>query len=98
MSDDPGLLRPPPIDPPLPAGQNPDDEEMPRIQLGRRELLLGIFFIVSIVAFLYVVLPQISGLEDTWEKIEDGDPWWLAIAGLFTILSFGGYVMLFQGV
>ena len=98
MSDDPRLLRPPLVDPPQPLEDDADDEEMPRIQLGRRELLIGIFFIVSIVAFLYVVLPQISGLEDTWEKIEDGDPWWLALAGVFTILSFGGYVLLFQGV
>ncbi|WP_205697604.1 lysylphosphatidylglycerol synthase transmembrane domain-containing protein [Conexibacter sp. SYSU D00693] len=71
---------------------------MPRVQLTRRNVLLGVLFVVSIVAFLYFVLPQISGLEDTWHRIEDGDPLWLAVAGVFTVLSFGGYVVLFQAV
>ncbi|MBI5104587.1 MAG: flippase-like domain-containing protein [Solirubrobacterales bacterium] len=75
-----------------------DDEEMPRLQVTRKMLLLGVLFVVSVVAFLYFVLPQISGLEDTWHRIEEGDPLWLLVAGAFTILSFAGYVLLFQGV
>ena len=75
-----------------------DDEEMPRIQITRRSLLLGGVFVVSIVAFLYFVLPQLSGLNDTWHRIEKGDPLWLLLAAAFTALSFGGYVLLFQGV
>ena len=75
-----------------------DDEEMPRVQVTRKSLLLGGLFVISIVAFLYFVLPQISGLDDTWHRIEQGDPLWLLVAGVFTALSFGGYVMLFQGV
>lgn len=74
------------------------DEEMPRVQLTRRNVALGVLFIASIVAFLYFVLPQIAGLEDTWHRIERGDPWWLAAAALFTVLSFGGYVALFQAI
>ena len=30
--------------------------------------------------FLYFVLPQIAGLDETWHRIEQGDPWWLALA------------------
>ncbi len=98
MRDDPRLRRTPELDAPGRHEEPDEDEEMPRVQLTRRNLLLGIFFVVSIVAFLYLVLPQISGLEDTWHRIEDGDPIWLGVAGIFTVLSFGGYVMLFQSV
>lgn len=74
------------------------DEEMPRVEVTRRSVALGVLFVASIVAFLYFVLPQIAGLHDTWRRIERGDPWWLGLAALFTALSFGGYVVLFQGV
>jgi uncharacterized protein (TIRG00374 family) len=75
-----------------------DDEEMPRLRVTRRTLFLGVLFILLALAFLYFVLPQITGLEDTWHRIEQGDPWWLALALVFTALSFGGYVVLFQYV
>jgi putative heme transporter len=74
------------------------DEEMPRLRVTRKTLAAGIFFIVAALAFLYFVLPQIAGLEDTWERINDGNPWWLLLAFGFTIASFVGYVALFQFV
>ncbi|MTD47105.1 flippase-like domain-containing protein [Conexibacter sp. W3-3-2] len=74
------------------------DEEMPRVQFDRRSLILGVVFILGAVAFFYFVLPQLSGLEDTWNRLGDGDPWWLALAFAFSVLSFAGYVGLFQGV
>jgi uncharacterized protein (TIRG00374 family) len=74
------------------------DEEMPRVQFGRRGLLLGIAFVVVLVAFMYYGLPHLAGLESTWRRIETGDPWWLALAAAFTVLSFGGYVILFHAV
>src|ERR671916_1466382 len=61
---------------------------MPRLRLTRRNMLLGLFFVV----------PQIAGLDDTWNRLRDGDVWWLAGAFIFTVCSFGGYVALFQGV
>jgi uncharacterized protein (TIRG00374 family) len=75
-----------------------NDEEMPRIQVSGKALALGVLFILSIVAFLYFVLPQIEGLNDTWHRIEEGSPWWLGVAAVFTVLSFGGYVLLFHGI
>ena len=74
------------------------DEEMPRLRVTRRMLLLGLLFIAATIAFLYFVLPQVAGIEETWHRIERGDPWWLAAAFAFTVLSFGGYVMLFEYV
>ena len=75
-----------------------DDEEMPRLRITRRTLIFGTLFIVLALAFLYFVLPQIAGLDETWHRIEQGDPWWLALALVFTVLSFAGYVALFQYV
>jgi uncharacterized protein (TIRG00374 family) len=75
-----------------------DDEEMPLIKVTRRTLILGGIFVVLCIAFLTVVLPQLAGLGDTWKQVKDGDPLWLIVAGAFTALSFGGYVVLFQGV
>jgi uncharacterized protein (TIRG00374 family) len=78
--------------------QDHHDEEMPKLRLTRRTISLGVVFVVLALAFLYFVLPQLAGLEDTWERIDSGNPWWLALALLFTVLSFVGYVVLFQAV
>jgi uncharacterized membrane protein YbhN (UPF0104 family) len=75
-----------------------EDEEMPRVHISRKMLALGVLFVLSVVAFFIFVLPQINGLEDTWTRIEDGDPWWLGAAAAFVIASFGGYVIQFVGV
>jgi uncharacterized protein (TIRG00374 family) len=74
------------------------EEEMPRLRVTRRLLILGVVFIVLTLAFLYFVLPQIAGLDETWERIEHGNPWWLALAFAFTLGMFGGYVVLFHYV
>jgi uncharacterized protein (TIRG00374 family) len=71
---------------------------MPRVQITRRGLVLGIFFVVSTVAFLYVVLPNLADLENTRERIGEGDRAWLVVAFVCTLLSFGGYVMMFRGI
>jgi uncharacterized membrane protein YbhN (UPF0104 family) len=73
-------------------------EEMPRIRLTRRSLAASIVFVVSVVAFLYFVLPKLLGLRDTWNRLQHGNVWWLALGALLEGLSFLGYVMLFRGV
>ena len=80
------------------ADESVVDEEMPKLRITRRTVILGIVFVVVTLAFLYWGLPRITGLEDTWHRIEEGDPWWLFVAFAFTLASFGGYVVLFQFV
>ena len=75
-----------------------DDDEMPRIQITRRNLAFGIAFVVAFMLFIYFALPKLSGIDDTWEQVEKGEPIWLIVALLFTIGSFYGYVLLFKGV
>jgi putative heme transporter len=73
-------------------------EEMPRVRLTRRRLLVSIVFVVSTVAFLYFVLPKLLGLKETWNRIEHGNAWWLALAAVLEVCSFLGYVALFRAV
>jgi uncharacterized protein (TIRG00374 family) len=88
-----------PVDVPNPTRpEEPDDEEMPRVQMTRKRIALGVTLIVLAVAVLYYGLPRLAGINQTWHRIEQGDPWWLAMALLFAVLSFAGYVLLFEYV
>ncbi len=92
-------VKPPEVDPPEPGEDHDDlDEAMPRVHITRRSLVLGGVFIISAVAFLYFVLPQLADLKDQGERVGEGNQLWLAAALIFTLASFGGYVMMFQGV
>jgi uncharacterized protein (TIRG00374 family) len=71
---------------------------MPRLRLTRASLLGSALFIISVVAFLYVVLPKVVGLGRTWDRLEQGNVWWLAVAFLLEVLSYVGYVAIFRGV
>ena len=55
-------------------------------------------FVVSSVAFLYFVLPKLLGLKETWNRIQHGNGWWLALAAVLEVCSFFGYVALFRAV
>jgi uncharacterized protein (TIRG00374 family) len=74
------------------------DERPPGIQLTRRNVIaLGGFLFASLAA-LYFLLPQIAGLDDTWNRISDGRPEWTIAALVLTFGMFGGYVAMFRGV
>jgi uncharacterized protein (TIRG00374 family) len=47
---------------------------------------------------LYLLLPQLAGLEDTWSRIGDGSPFWILLAFVFALGMFWGYIELFRGV
>ncbi|MEA2155960.1 MAG: putative heme transporter [Solirubrobacteraceae bacterium] len=89
-------VEPPEADPPEPHEH--DEEEMPRVQITRRGVVATVFFVVSAIAFLYFVLPQLADLEETGRRVGRGDRTWLVGGFVFSLLSFGGYVMMFQGV
>lgn len=65
----------------------------------RRTLLFGIAFIVLVLAFLYGVLPQLPGLQDSLNKVRnDGDRTWLFVAFCMELLSYASYIWLFRAV
>jgi uncharacterized protein (TIRG00374 family) len=73
-------------------------DERPALQVTTRNLVaLGGFLLASLAA-LYFLLPQLAGLDDTWNRINDGRPEWTVAALLLTFGMFGGYVAMFRGV
>ncbi|HWD64374.1 MAG TPA: lysylphosphatidylglycerol synthase transmembrane domain-containing protein [Solirubrobacteraceae bacterium] len=76
--------------------QHPD--QMPRVRLTRRRIVASVLFVVSAVAFLYFVLPKLLGLRETWNRLQQGDVWWLALAFVLEVISFVGYVFLVRAV
>jgi uncharacterized membrane protein YbhN (UPF0104 family) len=80
---------------------NGDDERPPpppRLEFTGRNVLVLAGFLVASLAALYYLLPQLAGLDDTWHRIENGSPYWMFLALLFTAGMFGGYVLMFRGV
>ena len=63
-----------------------------------RRAWLSLAVVAAIGAALYVGLPQVAGLDETWGRLSEGDPWWLGAALLFEMASYAGYVVLFRGV
>jgi uncharacterized membrane protein YbhN (UPF0104 family) len=82
-------------EPPEPANSS---TEPIRIRLTRRRLLASVAFVLVSIALLYFVLPKLLGLKETWNRIQHGDPWWLAGAAALEVCSFFGYVVLFRAV
>ncbi len=74
------------------------EEEMPRVRLTRRRLLASALFVASAVAFLYFVLPRVVGLRVTWNRMRQGNVWWLGLAAGLEVCSFAAYVALFRAV
>ncbi len=78
--------------------QGPSHEEMLRVRLtGRRMLLFGTF-VLAALAFLYFVLPQLGGVKHTWDRLNEGDAWWIAVAVVVEVVSMASYIAIFQGV
>ena len=73
-------------------------EPMPRVLLTRRQVVASLLFVLLGVAFLYFVLPRLTGLGTTVHRIERGDTWWIVGGVLLEVLSFAGYVVLFRAV
>ena len=60
-------------------------------------MILGVFVVLT-VAFLYLGLPRLAGIDETLQRVREGDPWWLLVCALFELASFGGYIWLFRAV
>jgi uncharacterized protein (TIRG00374 family) len=96
-ADDEGLVTRPPeqtVDQPPPGNQFDDRG----LEFSGRTVLTLAGFLAAAILALYLLLPQLAGLEDTWERIEDGSPAWIAFALLLTVGMFAGYVTMFLGV
>jgi len=68
------------------------------LEFSGRTVLTLCGFLAAMILGLYLLLPQLAGLEDTWERIEDGSPLWIVIGLALTVGMFAGYVEMFRGV
>jgi uncharacterized membrane protein YbhN (UPF0104 family) len=64
----------------------------------RRNLVFAGLFIVAAIVGMYFLVPKLAGLNETWGKLRRGNPWLLAVAGGFEILSVASYAVLFRTV
>jgi uncharacterized membrane protein YbhN (UPF0104 family) len=85
-------------DSPPKGGASHHEEEMPRVVITRRQAVAFGLFVLTIVGFMYFVLPKLAGVGTTLHHIEDGDGWWIAIGVMLELASFAGYVVLFRAV
>ena len=83
---------------PASASASHHEEEMPRVVITRRQAIAFGVFVLTVVGFLYFVLPKLAGVGTTLHHIEDGNGWWIAIGVVLELLSFAGYVVLFRAV
>ncbi len=81
-----------------PAPGSEHHEQMPRVRLTRGRLIASVLFVVSAAAFLYFVLPKLLGLRETWNRLQQGNVWWLVLAFALEVTSFVGYVVLVRAV
>jgi uncharacterized protein (TIRG00374 family) len=88
--------------PPSTAGEEPAQEagaaeEPGAVLTPRRMLLAGVFIVLALVG-LYLFLPKIAGLHQTWGQLKHGDPAWLALGAVLELLSIVAYAVLFATV
>ncbi len=94
----PAAAPPAAADPLEPARDMSAEEEMPRVHVTRRSMWLFALFVVTALAFLYLVLPQLGGVRHTWDRLNEGNSWWIAVAALLQVAAMASYIAIFQGV
>jgi uncharacterized membrane protein YbhN (UPF0104 family) len=65
---------------------------------GRRRILVGAALIVLSLVGLYLLLPKVAGLNQTWGRLRHGNPLWLGVAAGSELCSIAGYTLLFRTV
>jgi putative heme transporter len=74
------------------------DEVEPRFFADPRKIAQTLIAVIVILAAIYLLLPNLVGLEDAFKRLDDGDPVWIAVAVAFSLAMFASYVALFRGV
>jgi uncharacterized membrane protein YbhN (UPF0104 family) len=103
--DEPTTAWEPPTDSHVEPGFGDGDVEIaqmpvegPTGPVTRRNLVFGALFITAALVGLYFLVPKFAGLNQTWGRLERGDPVWLAVAAGFELVSIVGYAVLFRTV
>jgi uncharacterized protein (TIRG00374 family) len=105
------MSEPPPHEPPpaaagplpgsgteAPAEPAPGDAPLPTKIFTRGRVVASVAFIIATALFLYLGLPKLVGFGTSFDRLDQGNGWWLGGAAVFETLSFCGYVLLFRTV
>jgi uncharacterized membrane protein YbhN (UPF0104 family) len=79
------------------ADQDGDDATPTFLHDRRRIAMVGAGMLLAVGA-IYVLLPQILGLDEAFKRLGTAVWYWLVVAVLFMVASFAAYVALFHGV
>ena len=82
-----------------------DDEQVadttalgPTGPVTRRNMVFAVLFILAAIVGLYFLVPKLAGLNQTWGRLERGNPLWLAVGAGLELLSVISYAVLFRTV
>jgi uncharacterized membrane protein YbhN (UPF0104 family) len=75
-----------------------DTGEMPRARLTRRRAVLLGVCVAGLAALLYFGLPRLAGLEETLQRVREGDLRWLLVCLLLELCAYASFVALFRAV
>jgi uncharacterized protein (TIRG00374 family) len=64
----------------------------------RKRMLQTAAVVLVLVGAIYFLLPKLVGLDDALGKLDQGDPFWIAVAFLFSVGIPLAYIALFRGV
>jgi putative heme transporter len=73
-------------------------DQEPTVLITRARLLLVSALIVAVLIGLYLLIPKVAGLRQTWGQLRGGDPLLLAVGAALELLSIAGYATLFRTV
>jgi uncharacterized membrane protein YbhN (UPF0104 family) len=80
------------------AGEAQRQPHDPSHRFSRRRLVVAAALIVVALVALYLLLPKLAGLKQTWGRLSHGNPLWLAVAAGVELISIAGYAVLFATV
>jgi uncharacterized protein (TIRG00374 family) len=64
----------------------------------RRKLFGFLALFVLLILAIYVVFPEVVGLDEAVDRIDDAVWYWIVVAIAFNVAAFAAYVALFRGV
>jgi uncharacterized protein (TIRG00374 family) len=78
-----------------------EDAQVGRFQAllqDRRKMASGLALFVLVLVSIYVLVPKLIGFDDTLDRFDEANYWWIVVAIAFNVGSFVAYVALFRGV
>jgi uncharacterized protein (TIRG00374 family) len=81
-----------------PPDEDDGDDDEPSFFTDPKRLLQTFALVLVLVVAIYVLLPNLVGIEDAIERLGQASAVWVVVGLVFTALMFFSYVALFRGV